>query len=92
MKTLHLSCLLFLYKMMQANEANESVSEYSKTGLCITVKILRRLSRGNTQNSFKCDRGPIFQVANVNRNLTRFRPSEIHYQPDSTSRNGSLDT
>ena len=28
---------------------------------------------------FKCDRGPFFQVANLNGNLTQFRPSEIHY-------------
>ena len=77
--------------MMQASKANESVSEYSKTGLCITVKVLRVLSRGNTQNSIKCDRGPIFQIANLNRNLTRFRSSEIHYQPDPTALNGILD-
>ena len=69
-----MNCLVFIYKMMQASKANESVSEYSKTGLCITVKVLR----GNTQKSFKCDRGPIF-------------PSEIHYLPDPTARNGSLD-
>ena len=77
--------------MMQASKANENVSEYSKTGLCITVKVLRMLSRGNTQKSFKCDRGPIFQVANLNRNLTWFRPLEIHYQPDPSTQNGSLD-
>ena len=77
--------------MMQASKANESVSEYSKTGLCITVKIVRMLSRGNTQKSFKCDDDPIFQVTNLNSNLTRFRPLEIHYQPDPTARNGSLD-
>ena len=77
--------------MMQASKANESVSEYSKTGLCIKVKVLRMLSRGNTQKSFKCDRGPNLQVANLNRNLTWFRPSEIHFQPDLTARNGSLD-
>ena len=53
-------------------------------------KSLRILSRGNTWKSFKCDRGPIFQVTNLNRNLTQFRPSEIHCQPDSTERNGSL--
>ena len=29
-----------LYKMMQASKANESVFEYSMTGLCITVKVL----------------------------------------------------
>ena len=44
-----------------------------------------------TNISFKCDRGPIVQVANLNRNLTRFRPSEINYQPDPTARNGSRD-
>ena len=38
MKTLHLNCLLFIYTMMQASKANESVSEYSKTWLCIKVK------------------------------------------------------
>ena len=26
----------------------------------------------------------------MNRNLTQFMPSEIHCQPDSTERNGSL--
>ena len=35
--------------------------------------------------------GPIFQVANLNRNLTQFRPSEIHYLRDQTARNGSVD-
>ena len=32
-----------------------------------------------------------FQVANLNGNLTHFRPSEIHYLRDPTARNGSLD-
>ena len=77
--------------MMQDSKANESVYECPKTGLCITVKVLRMLSRGNTCKPFKCDRVPIFQVTNLNRNLTRFRPSEIHCQPDSTAPNGSLD-
>ena len=27
---------------------------------------------------FKCDKGPIFQVANLNGILTKCRPSEIH--------------
>ena len=40
---------------------------------------------------FKCDRGPFFQVANLNVNLTQFRPSEIHYLREPTARNGSLD-
>ena len=40
--------------------------------------------------SFKCDRGPIFQITNLNRNLTQFRPLEIHCQPDPTGRNCSL--
>ena len=87
LKTLHLNCLLFIYEMMQASKANECVSGYSKTVLCIKVKVLGMLSRGNTQKSFKCDKGPIFQVANLNRNLTLFRPSE----PGPTARNGSLD-
>ena len=32
-----------------------------------------------------------FQVTNLNRNLTQFRPSETQCQPDPTERNGSLD-
>ena len=40
--------------------------------------------------AFKCERGPFFQVANLNGNLTQFRPSEIHYLRDPTARNGSL--
>ena len=32
----------------------------------------------------------IFQVANLNRNRTQFRPSETHCQPDPAERNGSL--
>ena len=40
--------------------------------LCITVKVLRMLARGKTCKPFKCDRGPIFQVTNLNRNLTQF--------------------
>ena len=90
-KTLHLNCLQFIYTMMQASKTNESASDFSKTGLCITVKVVRTLSRGNTWKSFKCDRGPIFQVANLNRNLTKLKPSEIRYQPDLTARDGSLD-
>ena len=31
-----------------------------------------------------------FQVTHLNRNLTQFRPLEIHRQPDPTERNGSL--
>ena len=53
--------------------------------------IFAMLTLGNTQKSFKCDRGPIFQVANLNRILTRFRSSEIYFQPDWTAQNGSLD-
>ena len=56
-----------------------------KVLLCITVKVLRMLSRGNTRKPFKCDSGPISQVTNLNRNLTQFRPSEINYQPDPTA-------
>ena len=38
-ETLHLNCLPFIYKMMQASKANESLSECSKTGLCIKLKV-----------------------------------------------------
>ena len=86
MKTLHLNCVPFLYKIVQASNANESESECSKTVLCITEKDLRMLSRGNTRKPLKCDR-----VANLKRKFTQFRPSEIHYQPDPTARNSSLD-
>ena len=40
--------------------------------------------------SFTCDRGPIVQVTNLNRNLTQFRPSKIHCQSDLTGRTFSL--
>ena len=76
---------------MQARKTNDSASDSSKTGLCITVEVLQILSYQDTLKSFKCDRGPIFQVANLNRNLTRFKPSEIYYQPDPTARNDTLD-
>ena len=39
---------------------------------------------------FKCDRGPIFQVTNLNRNLTQLRPYEVHCQPDPTGQSCSL--
>ena len=39
MKTLHINCLPFIYKMKQASKANKRVSECSKTRLCITVKV-----------------------------------------------------
>ena len=45
MKTLHLNFVPFLYKIVQASNANESESECSKTGLCITVKVLQMLPR-----------------------------------------------
>ena len=35
--------------------------------------------------------GPDFQVANLNRIRTKFRPSEIHFQPSPTARNGCLE-
>ena len=51
----------------------------------------RKHNKNKTEKmSFKCDRGPIFQVTSLNRNLTQFRPSEIHCQPDPTERNCSL--
>ena len=36
----------------------------------------------NVNYTFVCDSGPIFQVANLNRYLTQFRPSENHYLRD----------
>ena len=56
---------------------------------------IKRRARKHNKNktekmSFKCDRGPIFQATNLNRNLTHFRPSEIHCQPDPTERNCNL--
>ena len=51
----------------------------------------RKHSKNKTEKmSFKCDRGPIFQVTNLNRNLVQFRPSEFNCQPDPTERNCSL--
>ena len=38
-ETLHLNCLPFICKMMQASKANESVFESLKTGLCIKKKV-----------------------------------------------------
>ena len=43
--------------------------ECSKTGLCIKVKALWMLSRGNTWKPCKCDRGQIFQLPNLNVHL-----------------------
>ena len=37
MKTLHLNCLPFICKRMQSSRANESVSDCSKTWLCIKL-------------------------------------------------------
>ena len=58
------------------------------------VSINRRARKHNKNKtermSLKCDRGPIFQSTNLNRNLTQFRPSKIHCQPDPTERNCSL--
>ena len=90
-ETLHLNCLPFIYKIKQASKANENVSECSKTVLCITVKVLRMLIQVKTWKPFKCDSGPIFQVTNLDRNLTLFsRPSEIQYQRSLIAQNGSL--
>ena len=53
----------------------------------------RKHNKNKTERNgipFKCDRGRIFQVTNLNRNLTKFRLSEIHCQPDPTERNCSL--
>ena len=56
--------------MMKASKAIESVCEYSKTRLSITVKVLLMLSQRNTFKAFKFDRVPNFQVANLNGNIS----------------------
>ena len=38
--------------------------------MCIKIKALWMLSQGKTRMLFKCDMGPIFQVTNLNGNLT----------------------
>ena len=38
----------FICKMRHASKANTSLSESSKTDLCIKVKALRMLARGNS--------------------------------------------
>ena len=55
---------------MQASKANENVSECSKTGLCITVKVLQMLSKERRESHLNVI-GSIFQVTNLNRNLTQ---------------------
>ena len=47
----------------------------------------KALQKQDRKMSFKCDRGPIFQVTNLNRNLTQLSHLEIHCQPDLTERN-----
>ena len=74
--------------MMQASKANESVSECSKTGLCKKLKAYGCCHE--EIHASHLNRGPIFKFTNLNRNLTQFRPSEIHCQLDPTERNGSL--
>ena len=46
--TPELFAIKFICKMRQVSKANKSVSESSKTDLCIKVKALRMLSRGNS--------------------------------------------
>ena len=70
---------------MKASNADESICEYSKTRLCIIVKVLLMLSQETHESHLNVTGVQFF------RNLTQFRSSEIHYQPDPTARNGSLD-
>ena len=83
-------------KALHLNLQNEA-SQYSKWK-CIWMfenwdmhnsKVVQMLSRGKTWNPFKCDRGPVFQVTNLNRNLTQFRLSEIQYRPRPSARNAT---
>ena len=57
----------------------------------IPFPFLKKRGDNETEKmSFKCDSGPNFQVTNLNRNLTLFRPSKIHCQPNPTEQNCSL--
>ena len=72
------------------NEGQEVSSFHAGDHKASINRCTRKHNKNKTKKSFKCDRGPIFQVTNLNRNLTQFRPSEIHFQPDPTERNCSL--
>ena len=50
-KALHLHCLPYIWEMMQVSIANESVSECSRTGLCIKSK---RFTDVVTRKHIKC--------------------------------------
>ena len=90
-KTLHLNCVPFIYKMMQANKANENVFECSKTELCIKVKVLRMMSQGNAWKPFKCDRAQFFRLQIWTEISHSLGFQKSHFQPDPTAQNGSLD-
>ena len=88
MKTLHLNCLSFIYKMMKASKANESVPKLSKTGLWITVKVLWMLPRENTWNA----KGVQFFWLQIWRQISHslgLQKSTTNQPPNA--RNGSLD-
>ena len=73
--------------MMQASKANESISECSKTGLCITVKVLRSCHEETHDSHLNVTRVQFFRQ----KSHFKFWLSEIHFQPDPTARNGSVD-
>ena len=51
----------------------------------------RKHNKSKTKKlSFKCDRGPNFSGYKFEQKSHKFRPSEIHFQPDPTERNCSL--
>ena len=82
--TPNLHCLPFIYKTNQM-----------KVYLNVQRLCLHNSKKFNekTRTPLKCYRGPIFQMYNLNRNLTQFRPSEIQaeeLQPSLTAQNGSL--
>ena len=70
-----LNWLPYIYKMMKASKAIESVCEYSKTRLSITVNVLLMLSQRDTFKTFKYDKGP-----NLNRNFSLDLQKSTTYQ------------
>ena len=79
---------------LQLDISNESqeVSPFPAGDRKVSInRCARKHNTNKTEKmSFKCDRGPIIHVTNLNRNLTQFRPSNIHCKPDPTERNCCL--
>ena len=61
-----------------------------KTGLCITVNLIRMLN-AERHESYLNATGVEFFRLQMNGNLTQIRHSKFQYQPRPTARNGSLE-